>query len=58
MKSCKNRKKPSAPDYGKLKKQVREYDVIRQNIDSIYVSQRNRNGKKERNGNRMKIAED
>ena len=22
-------------DYGKLKKQVREYDVIRQNIDSI-----------------------
>ena len=23
------------PDYGKLKKQVKEYDVIKRNIDSI-----------------------
>ena len=33
-------------DYGKLKKQVREYDVIRQNIDSIL--QRERQPEKER----------
>ena len=44
-------------DYGKLKKQVKEYDVIKQNIDSICGSQGSRNGKRERNGNSMKITE-
>ncbi|HJF41105.1 MAG TPA: hypothetical protein K8V91_09295 [[Clostridium] spiroforme] len=33
MKSCK--KEALRADYGKLKKQVKEYDVIKQNIDSI-----------------------
>ena len=37
-------------DYGKLKKRVREYDVIRQNIDSIL--QRERQPEKERQAER------
>jgi len=30
-----DQKEPLYADYGKLKKQVKEYDIIRQNIDSI-----------------------
>lgn len=32
---CKESRKSLYADYGKLKKQVKEYDVIKQNIDSI-----------------------
>ena len=34
----KSRKKPCNADYGKLKKQVKEYDVIKKNIDSNFES--------------------
>ena len=39
MKSCKDRKK-AYTDYGKLKKQVAEYDVIKRNIDSILQTEK------------------
>lgn len=38
-------------DYGKLKKQVKEYDVIKQNIDSILRQGKEPEREKERNGN-------
>lgn len=34
-------------DYGKLKKQVKEYDVIKQNIEHILQSERQTERKKE-----------
>ena len=40
-------------DYGKLKKQVKEYDVIKQNIDSILKAENvSRNGKKKQSADK------
>ena len=51
------RKEALYADYGKLKKQVKEYDVIKRNIDSILRQPESRNRRKERNGNKMKIVD-
>ena len=51
----KRRKKPLYADYGKLKKQVKEYDVIKQNIDSILRQGKEQERRKEqRKGTIMK----
>ncbi len=40
-------------DYGKLKKQVREYDIIKQNIDSILQADKAAGtGKRKQNANK------
>lgn len=46
MKSCK-RKKSLYADYGKLKKTVQEYDVIKRNIDNILQAEKQPEGERE-----------
>ena len=40
-------------DYGKLKKQVAEYDVIKRNIDSILQAEKQTERKEKQNGNKV-----